>query len=136
MRPVLRLLGIAACASLLPVASKAQETWTGIGSIAGTVMYMDTTTIIRAGSVRKVWIKSLDSTPKKFVAGKDTLTFDTVVALNVFDCAKRTRMVAVVQYELEGEVVLDVSETRDTPAPIRPGSFFGAVYNELCSDAR
>jgi hypothetical protein len=121
---------------MLPAGAAAQESWTGIGSIRGTAMFMDTTTIVRAGRIRKVWIKSLDTAPKKFVAGKDTLTFDTVVALNMFDCAKQTRTVAAIQYELEGEVVLDVPETRDSPVPVRPGSFFGAVYKGLCGDAR
>jgi surface-adhesin protein E len=130
------MLVLCVVAIVRPAGAAAQETWTGIGSISGTAMFMDTTTIVRAGSIRKVWIKSLDRAPKKFVAGKDTLTFDTVVALNVFDCAKQTRTVVAVQYELEGEVVLDVPETRDSPAPVRPGSFFGAVYNGLCGDAR
>ena len=135
MNTVLRAFLFCAVAVMLPAGAAAQETWTGIGAISGTAMFMDTTTIVRAGSLRKVWIKSLDSAPKKFVAGKDTLTFDTVVALNVFDCAKQTRTVAAVQYELEGDVVLDVPATRDSAAAIRPGSFFGAVYKGLCTDA-
>ena len=103
MSLVLLLSGVAAA---LP----AQEQWTGVGAIGATAMYMDTTTIIRAGSIRKVWIKSLDSTPKSFVTGKDTLTFDTVIGLNVFDCARHTRTVQAVQYLLGDDIVLDVPE--------------------------
>lgn len=95
-------------------------------------MFMDTTTIVRAGSMREVWIKSLDSTPKEFVAGHDTLTFDTVLGLNVFDCAKSTRVVITVRYLLGDELVFQVPETHDKPAAIRPNSFFGAIYTDVC----
>lgn len=111
---------------------QAQDHWTGIGAISGTVMYMDTTTIVRDGSIRKVWVKSLDTTPKSFLAGKDTLTFDTVIGLNVFDCAKGTRTVTRVQYLLGDESVLSVPETHGAPEPVRSTSFFGAIYGDLC----
>lgn len=117
---------------LVPAGALAQGQWTGIGAIRGTVMFMDTTTIVRAGSVREVWIKSLDATPKTFVAGHDTLTFDTVLGLNVFDCAKSTRVVTTVRYLLGNELVLEVPETHDKPAAIHPNSFFGAIYTDLC----
>lgn len=95
-------------------------------------MFMDTTTIIRAGNIRKVWIKSLDSTPKSFLAGKDTLTFDTVVGLNVFDCVARTRTVDAVRYQLGDDVVLDVPATHAKPETIRPRSFYDAIVRDLC----
>ena len=125
MSLVLLLSGVAAA---LP----AQEQWTGVGAIGATAMYMDTTTIIRAGSIRKVWIKSLDSTPKSFVTGKDTLTFDTVIGLNVFDCARHTRTVQAVQYLLGDDIVLDVPTTRAAPEALRPKSFYDAIYQDLC----
>lgn len=95
-------------------------------------MFMDTTTIIRAGNIRKVWIKSLDSAPKSFLAGKDTLTFDTVVGLNVFDCVAHTRTVDAVQYQLGDDMVLDVPVTRAKPEAIRPRSFYDAIFRDLC----
>ena len=99
-------------------------------------MFMDTTTIVRAGPAREVWIKSLDSSPRTLIAGHDTVRFDTVIGLNVFDCAKQTRVVTVVRYLLGDDVVFDVSETRDKPAPLRPRSFFAAIYNDLCGVRR
>ena len=95
-------------------------------------MFMDTTTIVRAGALREVWIRSLDSTPKKFVAGRDTLTFDSVVGLSVFDCANATRVVTTVRYFLGDELVFDVPETHDRPLGLRPKSFFAAIYADLC----
>jgi hypothetical protein len=121
-----------ACALLLPRAARAQDHWTGIGAISGTVMLMDTTTIVRDGAIRRVWVKSLDTAPKSFLAGRDTLTFDTVIALNEFDCAKGTRTIKSVRYLLGEEVVLDVPLTHDPPTPLRPRSFFGAIYTDLC----
>ena len=120
----------------LPVVASAQSQWTGIGAIRETVMFMDTTTIVRAGTIRKVWIKSLDSSPMKLVAGKDTLTFDVVLGLNVFDCSNGTRTVTAVQYLLGEDVVFDVPETHDKPVALRPNSFFHAVYTGLCQAAR
>ncbi|MEO7042656.1 MAG: surface-adhesin E family protein [Gemmatimonadaceae bacterium] len=131
-----RSLAFFATLSALPVALRAQDSWTGIGAISGTVMYMDTTTIMRDGPIRKVWVKSFDLDPKSVLAGKDTLTFDTVIGLNVFDCAKGTRSVAAVQYLLGEEIVLDVPETHDKPAPLKPNSFFAAIAADVCKNAR
>lgn len=119
----------------LPTVACAQDSWTGIGAISGTVMYMDTTTILRDGSIRKVWVKSFDLDPKSVLAGKDTLTFDTVIGLNVFDCAKGTRTVAAVQYLFGEDIVLDVPETHDKPTPLKPNSFFAAVAADVCKNA-
>ncbi|HEY5086248.1 MAG TPA: surface-adhesin E family protein [Gemmatimonadaceae bacterium] len=120
------------CVGLLPTAGLAQQQWTGIGAIGGTAMFMDTTTIVRSGPLREVWIKSLDSTPKQFVVEHDTLTFDSVIGLNVFDCAGKTRTVTTVQYLLGDEIVFNVPETHGKPEPLRPKSFFEAIYNDLC----
>jgi hypothetical protein len=120
----------------VPRPASAQNHWTGIGAISGTVMYMDTTSILRSGSVRRVWVRSLDLTPKTFVAGADTLTFDTVVALNVFDCSSGTRTVTQIHYMLGGESVLDIPETHGKPEKLRASSFFGAIYRDLCQGAR
>jgi hypothetical protein len=133
-RHVTRHVTIAALLTALfaPVAARAQSQWTGIGAIRGTVMFMDTTTITRAGTVRRVWVKSLDSTPKQFVTGKDTVTFDTVIGLNEFDCSRGTRTVSAVRYLLRDQIVLDVPVTHDRPATLGARSFFGAIYNDLC----
>ena len=120
------------CTLVLPRVAGAQEKWTGVGAINGTVMYMDTTTIVRSGNLRKVWVRSIDSAPKSFVAGKDTLDFDTVIGLNVFDCAKHTRTVTTVTYLLGNDVIFHVPETHDAPEQLKPRSFFDAVYNDLC----
>lgn len=119
----------------VPEAARAQNHWTGIGAINGTVMYMDTTSLERIGVLRKVWIRSIDIEPKTVVAGKDSLTFDTVIALNVFDCSKGTRTVAQVHYLLGADPVLDVPETQDDPEQLRSTSFFGAIYSDLCRPA-
>lgn len=119
-----------------PAAARAQNEWTGIGAISGTVMYMDTTTIVRDGSIRKVWIKSFDLDPKTVVVGSDTLTFDTVIGLNVFDCSNGTRTVASVKYLLGEDVMLDVAETHDKPGPLKPKSFFAAIYSDVCKASR
>jgi len=132
---LLRSLEILAVLSALPVSLRAQKNWTGIGAISGTVMYMDTTTILRDGSIRKVWVKSFDLDPKSVLAGKDTLTFDTVIGLNVFDCAKKTRMVAAVQYLLGDVVVLDLPETQDKSEPLKPKSFFAAIAADVCRES-
>jgi hypothetical protein len=120
----------------VPKVAAAQDHWTGVGAIAGTAMFMDTTTIVRAGPVREVWIKSLDSSPRTLVAGHDSVSFDTVIGLNVFDCARKTRVVTTVRYLLGDEVVFDVAETRDKPASLRPKSFFAAIYDDLCGSPR
>jgi hypothetical protein len=122
------------CALAWPGAASAQQQWTGIGAIGGTAMFMDTTTIVRSGPLRKVWVKSMDSSPKSFVAGRDTVAFDTVIGLNVFNCAKHTRSVESVHYLLGDDVVFEVTDTKDTGADVRPGSFFGAIYGDLCKD--
>lgn len=119
-------------AALIPSAAAAQSQWIGIGAINGTVMFMDTTAIVQVGTVRKVWIKSLDSRPKTFVVANDTVTFDTVIGLNVFDCQTGTRTATAIQYLLGDEIVLDIPETRDKPGALRPGSFFYAIYIGLC----
>lgn len=134
--PFVRLILSVLSTALLPAISLAQEQWIGVGAIGGTAMFMDTTTIVRVGLLRKVWIKSLDSTPKKFVVGNDTLAFDTVVGLNVFDCGNGTRTVTTVLYLLGGETVFNVPATHDKPAPLRPKSFFEAIYKDLCRSAQ
>jgi len=128
----IRLILIMAALSATVARAGAQEQWVGVGAIGATTMYMDTTTIIRAGTIRKVWVKSLDIAPKSFVVGKDTLTFDTVIGLNVFDCAKHTRTVTAVQYLLGEDIVLDVPETHAEPEALRPKTFFDAIYHDLC----
>gem|GEM_PF-1417165 len=131
-----RSLAIILALAALPASVRAQSDWTGIGAISGTVMYMDTTTIMRDGAIRKVWIKSFDLDPKTVVVGKDTLTFDTVIGLNVFDCSKGTRTVAAVQYLLGEDIVLDVAETHGKPELLRPKSFFAAIYADVCKESR
>lgn len=122
--------------ALAPAVASAQSNWTGVGAINGTVMYMDTTTIVRTDGLRKVWIRSIDPAPKSFVAGTDTLDFDTVIGLNVFDCARHTRTVTMVRYLLGDEVVFNVPDTRGQPEPLKAGSFFDAVYGDLCGVRR
>ncbi len=129
---VVHLVTLAVFLSGFAASASAQEQWTGVGAIGATAMYMDTTTIIRAGSIREVWIKSLDNVPKTFVNGRDTLTFDTVVGLNVFDCAKHTRTVEAVRYLLGDDVVLDIPATHGTAEFLKPKSFYDAVYQDLC----
>lgn len=131
VRLVVVTLGVA-LAFFAPGVARAQDHWTGIGAINGTVMYMDTTSLERVGELRKVWIRSIDIEPKTVVAGKDSLTFDTVIALNVFDCSKGTRTIAHVLYMLGPDSVLDVPETRADPEQLRSTSFFGAIYSDLC----
>jgi len=133
-RVSLRLAQIAALSlcAMTPRMAVAQGTWTGVGAINGTVMYMDTTTIERSGNLRKVWIRSIDAAPKSFVAGKDTLDFDTVIGLNVFDCSKHTRTVTTITYLLGNDIIFNVPETHDKPEQLKPRSFFDAVYNDLC----
>ena len=130
------VLAVLLALAALPVSARAQSDWTGIGAISGTVMYMDTTTIMRVGSIRKVWIKSFDLDPQTVVIGKDTLTFDTVIGLNVFDCSRGTRTVASVQYLLGEDIVLDVAETHGEPEPLKPKSFFAAVFADMCKESR
>jgi hypothetical protein len=110
----------------------AQAHWTGIGSISGTAMFMDTTTIQRDAAIRRVWLRSLDLTPRMAVAGTDTVVFDTVISLNIFDCAHATRTVAAVRYALGDSTVHDIPDIRATPEPVRPTSFYGQVYKDLC----
>jgi hypothetical protein len=133
-RMSLRLAQFAALSlcAMTPCMAVAQGTWTGVGAINGTVMYMDTTTIVRSGNLRKVWIRSIDPAPKSFVAGKDTLDFDTVIGLNVFDCSKHTRTVTTITYLLGNDIIFNVPETHDKPEQLKPRSFFDAVYNDLC----
>jgi hypothetical protein len=135
LTPAIMLATSALLGPLLAAPCLAQKSWTGIGAIGATAMFMDTTTIVRAGTLRQVWIKSLDSTPRSFVAGSDTLAFDAVVGLNVFDCAHNTRTVTKVQYLLGDQVVFDVPDARDEPTPLKAKSFFEAIYNDLCRAA-
>jgi surface-adhesin protein E len=130
--PFAAIVALILAATIPSRAATAQGTWTGVGAISGTAMYMDTTTIVRTGNLRKVWVRSIDSAPKSFVAGKDTLDFDTVIGLNVFDCAKHTRTVTTVTYLLGNDIIFNVPETHDTPEQLKPRSFFDAVYNDLC----
>ena len=119
-----------------PTAARAQSQWTGIGAIRGTAMFMDTTSIRHVGTIASVWLKSLDSTPRQFVTGGDTVTFDTVIGLNEFDCSRGTRTVAAVRYLLGDEIVFEVPATHDAPASLDARSFFGAVYRDLCGGVR
>ncbi|MEO7218315.1 MAG: surface-adhesin E family protein [Gemmatimonadaceae bacterium] len=128
-------LGVA-LAVAVPSAARAQDHWTGIGAISGTVMYMDTTSLERVGVLRKVWIRSIDLTPKTIMVGHDSLTFDTVVALNIFDCSKGTRTVEQVHYLLGGDSVFDVADAHGKPEQLRSTSFFGAIYTDLCGPDR
>ena len=122
--------------TIIPTTTRAQDAWVGIGAIGGTAMFMDTSSVVRAGSTRKVWIRSVDSEPKLFLAGRDTLSFDTVLGLNEFDCARETRTVRSVQYLLRGEAVLGVADTHEKPVAVRPGSFFAAVLRDLCREEK
>jgi len=130
-----QIVALALCTTA-PRGAAAQGTWTGVGAINGTVMYMDTTTIERSGNLRKVWIRSIDSAPRSFVAGKDTLDFDTVIGLNVFDCTKHTRTVTTVTYLLGDAIIFNVPDTHGQPEQLKPRSFFDAVYNDLCGARR
>ncbi len=95
-------------------------------------MFMDTSTIVRSASTTAVWIRSIDREPKRFVMGRDTITFDAVLGLNRFDCVHATRTVTVVRYLLGATVVLNVEQTGSSPEAVRPRSFFGAVFADLC----
>jgi hypothetical protein len=119
-----------------PAVATAQDQWTGVGAIAGTAMFMDTTSIVRSGTIRKVWIRSIDAKPRSLVVGHDTLSFDTVIGLNVFDCARNTRTVTAVRYMYGDDLVFDVPETHDRAAALRPHSFFDAIYRDLCGLGR
>ncbi|MDQ2889821.1 MAG: hypothetical protein M3R65_04600 [Gemmatimonadota bacterium] len=130
------VVAIAASVQLGPAAARAQDAWVGIGAIGGAAMFMDTTSIVRTSSLRTVWVKSIDPKPRQFLAGGDTLTFDTVVGRNEFDCVHRTRRVLSVQYLLRDSVVLNVPVTHDEPARVDTRSFFGAIYADLCRPAR
>ncbi len=132
----LRISVAVAALATVPGVARAQEGWVGIGAIAGTAMFMDTTGIVRSASNVTVWIRSVDREPRRFVVGRDTITFDTVIALNRFDCGHATRTVATVRYLFGSTVVLDIADTRDSPEAVRPGSFFGAVMADLCRSER
>jgi hypothetical protein len=119
-----------------PAVAGAQGQWTGIGAIGGAIMYMDTTTIVRTGPLRKVWIRSVDTTATVVIAGSDTLSFDTVIALTVFDCARNTRSVETVRYMLGEDTVPNMPAPRSKPEHLRPGSFFEAVHDDLCGVRR
>jgi hypothetical protein len=123
------------CVPMAPVA-RAQTQWTGIGAIGGAIMYMDTTTIVRAGPLRKVWIRSVDTTATVVIAGSDTLSFDTVIALTVFDCTRNTRSVETVRYMLGEDTVPNMPAPRSKPEHLRAGSFFEAVHDDLCGVRR
>ena len=127
---------LAAAAGPSTARAQSERRWTGIGAIAGTAMYMDTTAIVRSGAIRDVWIRSIDLAPRRIIAAADTLDFDTVIALNRFDCSRNTRTVMKVQYLLGGTVVLDVPETHADPELLRPRSFFAAIYRDLCAPSR
>ncbi len=114
--------------SFRPSAVVAQGQWTGVGAIGSTAMFMDTTSIVRDGHIRKVWLESVDPEPKRVVIVKDTIAFDTVVGLNVFDCSKHTVEVPTVYYYLRGEATLTIPESKESPHPIKPRSFLDAVY--------
>jgi surface-adhesin protein E len=139
MPPFVRHLAPAPALLLLfvlwPATATAQRVWTGVGAMGGTAMFMDTASIERSGTLRTVWIRSVDSSPRTFVAGKDTLTFDSVTGLNIFDCSSGTRTVSAVQYLLGGETVLSIPVTHEKPEALRPKSFFAAIYNDLCRAA-
>lgn len=128
----MKALVMIAAVMLAPCAARGQDHWTGVGAIGHTAMYIDTTTIVRDGPLRKVWIKSVDLTPTTVVIGTDTVTFDTVAALNVLDCSSRTYSVQSVHYYYGDAATFSASGPTDTPKPIVPKSFLGAVYTDMC----
>lgn len=131
-RPIITLAAVALALSVAPAAARAQGTWTGVGAIGRTAMFMDTTSIVRDGSARRVWLESVDPEPTTIVMGRDSVRFDTVIALHVFDCRARTHSVATARYFLGGTPVLPPRPADSRPSPIRPGSFLDAVARDLC----
>jgi len=134
MRRVLATLFIL-CAVAAPAGLYAQARWVGVGAIGRTAMLMDTASIERDGSIRRVWIESLDPEPTIFVIGHDTTRFDAVIALHVFNCVTSTHTVAAARYYLAGVEVAPPRPADTTPEKLRPGTFMAAVASDLCSDA-
>lgn len=122
----------ACCAVLVPSVVRAQSHWTGIGAIGRTAMYMDTTTIVRDGHTREVWIRSVDTEPRTVVIGADTVTFNTVIALNVLDCGNNTATVRSVLYYNGSENTYELPASADPPRPVRPGTFLAALHRDVC----
>lgn len=137
MRPLRPRHTVAALAAVLVLAlgaapARAQGTWTGVGAIGRTAMFMDTTSIVRDGDARRVWLESVDPEPTTIVMGRDSVRFDTVIALHVFDCRARTHAVTTARYYLGRQPVLPPRPADTRPERLRPGSFLDAVARDLC----
>lgn len=137
MPPARPPLALAALAGVLALAlgaapARAQGSWTGVGAIGKTAMFMDTTTIVRDGDARRVWLESVDPEPTTIVVGRDSVRFDTVIALHVFDCRARTHAVTTARYFLGTQPVLPPRPADARPESLRPGSFLDAVARDLC----
>lgn len=137
MPPARPPLALAALAGVLALAlgaapARAQGSWTGVGAIGKTAMFMDTTTIVRDGDARRVWLESVDPEPTTIVVGRDSVRFDTVIALHVFDCRARTHAVTTARYFLGTQPVLPPRPADTRPESLRPGSFLDAVARDLC----
>lgn len=132
-RPIATVLVL--CALAAPGLARAQNGWIGVGAIGRTAMLMDTASIERDGSLRRVWMKSLDPEPTTFVVGHDTTRFDTVIALHVFDCRTRTHAVAAARYYLAGVEIAPPRPADTTPEKLRPGTFMAAVARDLCGSS-
>lgn len=117
---------------LAPSVARGQDHWTGVGAIGTTAMYMDTTTIVRQGALRKVWIKSVDAAPSTVVVAGDTVTFDAVAGLNVLDCTSRTYTVTSVLYFYGDEMTYSVPVAGGTGRRISSRTFLDAVYADVC----
>jgi hypothetical protein len=113
-----------------PPASAQQ--WEQVGAIGSTVMYMDTAHIVRKGDLREVWIRSVDPVARTYAVGTDTLSWDTVVGLNVFDCRHHTWYVESATYYRSGELVRSAARNDEPPAPLVAGTFLDAVFRDLC----
>lgn len=129
-----RLLATAFIVSALalPAHARAQSRWIGVGAIGRTAMLMDTASIERDGSLRRVWMESLDPEPTLVVIGRDTARFDAVIALHVFDCRTHTHTVAAARYYLAGVEIAPPRPADTTPEKLRPGTFMAAVARDLC----
>lgn len=108
--------------------------WTGIGAIGTAAMFMDTATIVRDGALRKVWLKSVDTHAQRMIVGADTVTFDTVVSLNSFDCATHVYSIQSVHYYDGDETVLSLQSDKGPPEPLHPRTFMRAIADDLCRD--
>lgn len=131
-RPPIALTALALTLGAAAPAAHAQGTWTGVGAIGRTAMFMDTTSIVRDGDARRVWLESVDPEPTTIVMGRDSVRFDTVIALHVFDCRAGTHAVATARYFLGTQPVLPPRPADTRPEPLKRGSFLDAVARDLC----